>query len=696
MDTVQEGWAKAIRFGDKGAFGGVSTWQQGQPQEATHDVGRFAVEGYNSHSLIYACVKEKATSFAELPARVVVPSEDTFDVLEDHMATRLLRNPNDAMDDYEFKATIATHLDVAGNVYIQKARETDNPDRRREFGASPVKALGFLRPDRVKIVPGASRVDDVFEVHLNGVVQERLPRADVIHIKTVNPANDFYGLSPVAVIAKEADLDRFMTDFDLAFFRNAGIPFGMLTTMTRHTPDEKKDIKRSFRKAYTGLKKWFELMVINAEEAKYIPMGGMPKDLEMTATREFGEARVCAVFGVPPVLLGVLVGLSRSTYSNYEQAQFSFWSETMQPLSVSIASAFTRDLLPEFTTSAQRGTIVHYTLEHVKALQEDNTDRLAGVATLLATNGFTVNQALAQFGLAAIEGGDFIPVKAPGAVSVGKAYFSGLAPAQGGTWADTPKAIEAGLDHLHDMAAKDEHIDRRTRLGRLLGPFEKDTEKFLAAQAKRAADRLKEACPPDTKDMVDQIFWVKLTGRQLIPESEKKALLAELQPHMDKGALNGWTVAISDLGITELVDPLAPEVRAMLEQAAAHGERAVVGITDETRGILQGVIEDAKARGLSPGQLKRNILDSTAFNPARASSISRTELAFADNLGAVQRYEDAGVKKVEIIDGPGCGWRTHDDPDTADGSVRSIGQFKDHPLAHPNCVRSRIPIIEGA
>ena len=68
--------------------------------------------------------------------------------------------------------------------------------------------------------------------------------------------------------------------------------------------------------------------------------------------------------------------------------------------------------------------------------------------------------------------------------------------------------------------------------------------------------------------------------------------------------------------------------------------------------------------------------------------VARTELGTADNLAAVSRYREAGFTHVQVFDGdgdPGCA--------AANGAIWTIEEFEANPLEHPNCVRSRAPII---
>lgn len=78
----------------------------------------------------------------------------------------------------------------------------------------------------------------------------------------------------------------------------------------------------------------------------------------------------------------------------------------------------------------------------------------------------------------------------------------------------------------------------------------------------------------------------------------------------------------------------------------------------------------------------------------RAETIARTEMAYASQTAAHQRYDDRGVTEVDITDGVPCGWRSHTDPDQAHGSRRTLEAARQHPIAHPNCRRVSIPVLD--
>ena len=65
-----------------------------------------------------------------------------------------------------------------------------------------------------------------------------------------------------------------------------------------------------------------------------------------------------------------------------------------------------------------------------------------------------------------------------------------------------------------------------------------------------------------------------------------------------------------------------------------------------------------------------------------------TKAAVANNAGSVNRYAELGIGWVEVMDGSGCGWTSHDDMDRANGSIRTLEDAANHPIAHPRCRRA--------
>ena len=287
----------------------IPAWQIGTAQEPTSDYELFASQGYAQNSLIFACINYLMASFASLPVLLERPRPDGTESVEDHPFVQLMRNPAPFMDGDEFARELMLHLMTSGNAYVEKGRDVRSDGVRI---AGQVQSLGLIRPDYVEIVPGATRADDQFKVTVEGVVRAVLPRTEVIQIKLPNPFNDFYGMSPIETITREGSIDLHMSDFELAFFRNAGVPFGMLMTQRNFTPDQQQDAKSAFQRAFNGMSNWWNLLILNAQDSKYEQLGLPNNQMEITDTRDLVESRITAVLGVPAVIAGALVGLRNS------------------------------------------------------------------------------------------------------------------------------------------------------------------------------------------------------------------------------------------------------------------------------------------------------------------------------------------------------------------------------------------------
>ncbi|MFB7649473.1 hypothetical protein ACFC0S_16460 [Streptomyces sp. NPDC056084] len=78
------------------------------------------------------------------------------------------------------------------------------------------------------------------------------------------------------------------------------------------------------------------------------------------------------------------------------------------------------------------------------------------------------------------------------------------------------------------------------------------------------------------------------------------------------------------------------------------------------------------------------------------ASWARTALAAqgisAANTGALTATTaDLDAQWVQVIDGPECGWTSHDELDRAHDTLRSADEAASYPIAHPGCLRRFIP-----
>lgn len=127
------------------------------------------------------------------------------------------------------------------------------------------------------------------------------------------------------------------------------------------------------------------------------------------------------------------------------------------------------------------------------------------------------------------------------------------------------------------------------------------------------------------------------------------------------------------------------DTKAFIRTAAREHSRAV---------LLEGKTATQAGRELSRRLGQRGISAVTYKNGARhgladySDTVVRTKTALAYNGGQLNIAVEHDVPFVQVSDGAGCGWTSHDDPDTANGSVRTRDEANEYPIAHPRCARS--------
>lgn len=378
--------ARAVRGATVGLGGyaplAVSPWQHGRAELPDAKFETYAREGYSTNEIVFSCIEALATSAAEPRMRFRQAKAWYYEgrILD------LMRNPNPFMDGFEFWATVILYRALAGNAYGLKVRSA----------SGKVVELWLMRPDRVRIVPDSQEFIRHFEYDTGVGEPVKIPVADVIHWKTRNPVSDFYGMPPLMAAAPRVDIDNYMKDFVKSYFTNAGVPAGLLSLKGPLNEDGKKEIKRRFRNDYGGARGWHELLIIDNTEATFTPMTQNlgPSGLIVPELNKLSATRICAVFGVPPALLGL--DDAPTSYAAMEMVQRFFWDNTLAPLYKDLAGPMnsrpgdTRRM--GLTVDFGGVDEIGFDLTDVRALREDVDKVQARERANLMACGMTVEE----------------------------------------------------------------------------------------------------------------------------------------------------------------------------------------------------------------------------------------------------------------------------------------------------------------
>lgn len=77
-----------------------------------------------------------------------------------------------------------------------------------------------------------------------------------------------------------------------------------------------------------------------------------------------------------------------------------------------------------------------------------------------------------------------------------------------------------------------------------------------------------------------------------------------------------------------------------------------------------------------------------------AAAITWQTVTTANTASARTALDELGISYLEVRDGSGCGWATHQDEDKANRTLRTVQDALAHPSAHPHCSREFLPRMD--
>lgn len=174
--------------------------------------------------------------------------------------------------------------------------------------------------------------------------------------------------------------------------------------------------------------------------------------------------------------------------------------------------------------------------------------------------------------------------------------------------------------------------------------------------------------------------------------------------------IGAWSTALSALSVATFGGIDVDAVTALAQDTYADLLTATKGMRDDAKHLIRELARDQVRTKLLTGQtaiqagrdLARSLRDrgvtAVIYSdgrqvslPTYAEMLLRTKTAQAYQEGGLNQGERLGIEWWEILDGPGCGWTAHDDPQIADGMIVPTETARAYPIAHPNCRRSSTP-----
>ncbi len=308
---------------------------------APRDYTAFAREGFMQNAIVYRCVRMIAEAAASVPLCLY----DGADEIEDHPLLRLIAAPTSTTTKAELFEAWYGFLLVSGNSYLEVSALSGEP-----------RELHILRPDRIQIVPGEDGYAEAYDYSVEGTAPVRLdgdalPNVRrVLHQKLFHPLNDHYGLSPIEAAATAIDIHNAASRWNKALLDNSARPSGALVYASRDgnlTTEQYTRLKQELEIGFQGAANAGRPLLLEGG-LDWKSMSMSPKDLDFIEAKHGAAREIALALGVPPMLLGIP---GDNTFSNYQEANRTFWRQTVLPLVQRTTAALAEWLGPAYGLS---------------------------------------------------------------------------------------------------------------------------------------------------------------------------------------------------------------------------------------------------------------------------------------------------------------------------------------------------------
>ena len=324
------------------AFAGVTMFNDvPQPHTMPRNYKNYADEGYATNDSVFKCVSYIVTNGAAIPPKLYTDATRETEI-KNHPLLDKLAHPNNEQDGVTFREAVLGWYHIAGNAFLYAIRKgVPNADGKI---SGPPDELWALDP--VKVHPLPDRVRGVTGYNFDDFDRDQnpIPAANIGHLRTWNPKDPIFGLSPVEVAALMVDQQNAARKWNLALMQNMGKPSGAWVTDAVLGKNERDQLEVKINEKLAGARNAGKVPVIDAG-AKWVASSMAPSELDWLKSMQYNAGQIANIFNIAPQLIG---DTSATTYNNMEQAKAASYTEAIFPALDKLYSLLTMWLVPMY------------------------------------------------------------------------------------------------------------------------------------------------------------------------------------------------------------------------------------------------------------------------------------------------------------------------------------------------------------
>ncbi|MGE4572714.1 MAG: phage portal protein, partial [Candidatus Izemoplasmatales bacterium] len=284
--------------------------------------GENIIHAYQGANWVYACVREISENIGTLPIKV--RHKKTLGTVDDSKVKDLLYYVNEISNKTDFIVSLVAYLELRGEFFILKDGMTvRNKIPKRLYVKDPAQFKYVLASDGTRINHWVYRylTPDGKEREMN------IKPENLVYARYFNPMHPIRGMAPLEA-ARNSVLEEYQAkQYNINFFQNDASVGGVLETEGNIQDSVFRRLEEQIRQKYSGAENAGKTMILEGG-LKYKPISLNHKDMQYLETRKMSREEICAVFRVPPPVVGIF---EYASYANSEQSYISFWTKTLLP-----------------------------------------------------------------------------------------------------------------------------------------------------------------------------------------------------------------------------------------------------------------------------------------------------------------------------------------------------------------------------
>lgn len=674
-------------------FGIFNLSTSGVPLWPKRNFRQLATEGYQDNPVAYACVNEIGLAISGIPWKAYRKTRSGQLVeLRTHPILDFISRPNIEQSFGGFNDEGIRDYLISGDEYCLLVDDEGILNGELTPITQAPRTIWHIQPGSLKAIPDDYNQLAYWEVPAMGFFSKlfgksrKIHPSRIIHRKTYNPLDRFFGMSPLLPAAHDIDTLNMGLWYNYNLLKNSGRPEGVILIKGKATPEKQKEAQAQLDEAFSDPKNSGRFKALyGMADAELKQFSLMPKDMEFQKGRSANALSICTVLNVPPEIIGI----GQKTYSNYAEAREAFYLEGVLPHMDRIEESYNRQLCPLFDEKV----VLKYDKDSIEALQEDRDQRHARARDDYKAGVATANEAREAVGRPPVddEYGDVrmvplsqVPIDelvsskdfpdgqnpnpdpngaqggAGDQAGEGDGGESGDNPdAEGG--GDTPKSAAVMTPLFMTTAASPAQAFKSFDRKRL--SWTKVVSKAALRVLKNSYEEVAKAISAlDEPEQMLMLHTVERALKKSEPQWAKFYVRTYSQVGMDFAAsvTAGLDEALVGKAIQNAIERRSSTARAewakrISEYVAREAGKKIVGISRTSRDRIAARLAAGLAAGDGIDQLAASVRELAGGLQGRANTIARTEVISSSNLGSDAAARSYGIPLrkgwLAVIDG---------------------------------------------